>query len=151
MDLDLIFWLVICFPLNVAFLVSSFYQVLTLSDLEADFINPYDASSRINYFIVPEFIGQGLLCAFCLFTGHWIMFLMTVPVTCYHVMLYMKRQHLIDVTEVFRVLNAEKKFRIAKLAYYLTIVIITVFRFVCDALKIAYAYLLCFGFYILTA
>jgi len=58
-----------------------------LTDLEADFINPYDASSRINYFIVPEFIGQGLLCAFCLLTGHWIMFLMTVPVTCYHVML----------------------------------------------------------------
>ncbi|XP_020212712.1 protein cornichon homolog 1 [Cajanus cajan] len=130
MGLDLIFWLVICFPLNVAFLASAFYQVLILSDLESDFVNPYDASSRINYFILPEFIGQGLFCALCLFTGHWIMFLLTVPVTCYHVMLYMKRQHLIDVTEVFRVLNAEKKFRIAKLAYYLTIIIITVFRLV---------------------
>ncbi|WVZ05260.1 hypothetical protein V8G54_018606 [Vigna mungo] len=115
-----------------------------LTDLEADFINPYDASSRINYFIVPEFIGQGLLCAFCLLTGHWIMFLMTVPVTCYHVMLYMKQQHLIDVTEVFRALNSEKKFRLAKLAYYLTIIIITVFRLVCAALKIAYHYLLYF-------
>ncbi|KAL2320820.1 hypothetical protein Fmac_029789 [Flemingia macrophylla] len=130
MGLELIFWLVICFPFNVAFLASAFYQVLVLSDLEADFVNPYDASSRINYFIVPEFIGQGLLCALCLFTGHWIMFLLTVPVTCYHAMLYMRRQHLIDVTEVFRVLNAEKKFRIAKLAYYLTIIIITVFRLV---------------------
>lgn len=130
MGLDLIFWLVICFPLNVAFLASAFYQVLILSDLESDFVNPYDASSRINYFILPEFIGQGLFCALCLFTGHWIMFLLTVPVTCYHVMLYMKRQHLIDVTEVFRALNAEKKFRIAKLAYYLTIIIITVFRLV---------------------
>ncbi|KOM38816.1 hypothetical protein LR48_Vigan03g219800 [Vigna angularis] len=105
-----------------------FVEVLMLTDLEADFINPYDASSRINYFIVPEFIGQGLLCAFCLLTGHWIMFLLTVPVTCYHVMLYMKQQHLIDVTEVFRALNSEKKFRLAKLAYYLTIIIITVFR-----------------------
>ncbi|CAJ1910132.1 unnamed protein product [Sphenostylis stenocarpa] len=103
-----------------------------LSDLEADFINPYDASSRINYIIVPEFIGQGLLCAFCLLTGHWIMFLMTIPVTCYHVMLYMKQQHLIDVTEVFQALDSEKKFRIAKLAYYLTIIIITVFRDIHD-------------------
>ncbi|ESW34221.2 hypothetical protein PHAVU_001G138400 [Phaseolus vulgaris] len=130
MGLELFFWLIICFPFHIAFLASTFYQVLMLSDLEADFINPYDASSRINYFIVPEFIGQGLLCAFCLLTGHWIMFLMTVPVTCYHMMLYMKQQHLIDVTEVFRVLNSEKKFRLAKLAYYLTIIIIIVFRLV---------------------
>ncbi|KAG4393681.1 hypothetical protein GLYMA_03G141500v4 [Glycine max] len=87
MGLDLFFWLVLCLPLNFTLLASTFYQVLILSDLEADFINPYDASSRINYFIVPEFIGQGLLCAFCLLTGHWIMFFMTLPVTCYHVML----------------------------------------------------------------
>lgn len=53
----------------------------------------------------------------------------------------MKQQHLIDVTEVFRALNSEKKFRLAKLAYYLTIIIITVFRLVCAALKIVYAYL----------
>lgn len=63
----------------------------------------------------------------------------------------MKQQHLIDVTEVFRVLSSEKKFRLAKLAYYLTIIIITVFRLVCAALKIAYAYLPCLVFYILTA
>lgn len=75
--------------MNLKMFISFFFglKVLMLSDLEADFINPYDASSRINYFIVPEFIGQGLLCAFCLLTGHWIMFLMTVPVTCYHMML----------------------------------------------------------------
>ncbi|KAH1069957.1 hypothetical protein GLYMA_03G141500v4 [Glycine max] len=89
MGLDLFFWLVLCLPLNFTLLASTFYQVLILSDLEADFINPYDASSRINYFIVPEFIGQGLL--------------------------YMKQTHLIDVTEVFRLLSAEKKFRIAKI------------------------------------
>lgn len=101
-----------------------------LSDLEADYINPYDASSKINYFVVPEFIGQGLLCALFLFTGHWVMFLLMLPLACYHGMLYVKRQHLLDVTEVFRVLNAEKKFRIAKLAFYLTLVMITIFRLV---------------------
>ncbi|RDY01621.1 Protein cornichon-like 1, partial [Mucuna pruriens] len=131
-------------PISTFFLRPSsllYSNVLILTDLESDFVNPYDASSRINYFILPEFIGQGLFCTLCLFTGHWIMFFITVPLTCYHLMLYLKRQHLIDVTEVFRVLNAEKKFRLAKLAYYLTIIIITVFRFVCDALKITYAYL----------
>ncbi|WVY98193.1 hypothetical protein V8G54_030344 [Vigna mungo] len=41
---------------------------------------------------------------------------------------YVKREHLIDVTEVFRVVNAEKKFRIVKLALYLTVLIVTIFR-----------------------
>ncbi|KAK4272560.1 hypothetical protein QN277_021099 [Acacia crassicarpa] len=128
MGWTLLFWLLICFPLNIALLAATFYQVLILTDLEADYVNPYDASSRINYFILPEFIGQGLLCALFLFTGHWFMFLLTVPLTCYHAMLYVKRQHLLDVTEVFRVLNAEKKYRIAKLAFYLSLLLITVFR-----------------------
>ncbi|QHO44723.1 uncharacterized protein DS421_6g173170 [Arachis hypogaea] len=47
-------------------------------------MNPFDASSRVNYFVVPEFIGQGLPCALCLLTGHWIMFLLTLPLACYH-------------------------------------------------------------------
>ncbi|XP_014511262.1 protein cornichon homolog 1 isoform X1 [Vigna radiata var. radiata] len=128
MGWNLVFWLLICFPANIALLASTFYQVLILSDLESDYVNPFDASSRINYFVLPEFIGQGALCALCLFTGHWFMFLLTVPVTCYHARLYVKREHLIDVTEVFRVVNAEKKFRIVKLALYLTVLIVTIFR-----------------------
>lgn len=43
---------------------------------------------------------------------------------------YVKREHLIDVTEVFRVLSAEKKFRIAKLVLYLIVLIVVIFRFV---------------------
>ncbi|KAL2347391.1 hypothetical protein Fmac_001391 [Flemingia macrophylla] len=84
---NLLFWVTICFPVNIALLASSFYQVLILSKLESDYINPFDASSRINYFVLPEFIVQGALCALCLFTGHWFMFLLTVPFICYHLML----------------------------------------------------------------
>lgn len=40
----------------------------------------------------------------------------------------MKRQHLIDVTEVFRTLSAEKKYRVAKLAFYLFLFIIVIIR-----------------------
>ncbi|CAL0326662.1 unnamed protein product [Lupinus luteus] len=130
MGWNLLFWFAICFPLHIALLASAFYQVLMLSDLEADYINPYDASSRINYFVLPEFIAQVSMCVLFLVTGHWFMFLITLPLTCYHINLYLKRQHLVDVTEVFRVLNAEKKFRLAKLAFYLVVLIITIFRLV---------------------
>ncbi|KAF7818989.1 protein cornichon-like protein 1-like isoform X1 [Senna tora] len=128
MGWNLFFWLIICFPLNVALLASTFYQLLILTDLEADYVNPYEAASRINFFVAPEYIAQGALCALFLLTGHWFMFLLTVPVAGYHVMLYLKQQHLLDVTEAFRVLNAEKKYRIAKLAFYLLALIVIVFR-----------------------
>ncbi|MED6221385.1 hypothetical protein PIB30_054089 [Stylosanthes scabra] len=128
MGWKLFFWLVICFPTSIALLATTFYQVLILSDLESDYINPFDASSRINYFVLPEYIVQGALCVLCLFTGHWLMFFLTLPVTCYHIMRYVKREHLIDVTEVFRGLNAERKFRLAKLVMYLILLIVVIFR-----------------------
>lgn len=43
---------------------------------------------------------------------------------------YMKQQHLIDVTEVFRNLKVEKKFRIIKLGFYVIFFILVVFRYV---------------------
>lgn len=41
----------------------------------------------------------------------------------------MKRKHLIDVTEIFRLLNEEKKYRIIKLAFYCSIFIIVIYRY----------------------
>ncbi|KAJ7976833.1 Cornichon [Quillaja saponaria] len=125
---NFLLWCGIIFPANIALVASTFYQVLVLTDLEADYVNPYDAASRVNRFIVPEFIGQGVLCAIFLLTGHWFMFLLAVPLTCYHAMLYAKRQHLIDVTEVFSVINAEKKLRWVKLAFYMIVLVIIIFR-----------------------
>lgn len=116
----LIFW-IITFLINLALMASTFYQIVILTDLEADYINIYDTASRINRIVVPEFIVQGVFCASFLLTWHWFMFLMTVPVTCYHVMLFLKQQHLFDVTEAFRFLSAEKKFRLIKLGFYLVV------------------------------
>lgn len=93
-------------------------------------MNPYESSSRINSIVVPDFILQGVLCILFLLTWHWFLFLISVPITCYNAMLFMKRQHLIDVTEVFRTLSAEKKYRVAKLAFYLFLFIIVIIRLV---------------------
>lgn len=43
---------------------------------------------------------------------------------------YMQRKHLIDVTEIFNLLNGEKKIRMIKIAFYLTLFIIIIYRFV---------------------
>ncbi|XP_034692663.1 protein cornichon homolog 1 isoform X1 [Vitis riparia] len=127
MSWELILWIIFFF-INIALLGSTFYQILCLSDLEADYMNPYESSSRINSIVVPDFILQGVLCMLFLLTWHWFLFLISVPITCYNAMLFMKRQHLIDVTEVFRTLSAEKKYRVAKLAFYLFLFIIVIIR-----------------------
>lgn len=67
--------------------VNHFLQLMCLADLEFDYINPYDSSSRINRVILPEFISQGVLCLFYLATGHWCMSLFCVPYLYYNVRL----------------------------------------------------------------
>ncbi|XP_011625461.1 protein cornichon homolog 4 [Amborella trichopoda] len=122
-------WL-ICFFISISLLGVLVYQLICLSDLEYDYINPYDSSSRINAIIMPEFVTQGVLSALFLLTWHWFMFLLMAPVTYYHIKLYLARRHLVDVTEIFRLLNGEKKYRMVKLAFYLTLFFVVMFRLV---------------------
>ncbi|KAJ9565387.1 hypothetical protein OSB04_001353 [Centaurea solstitialis] len=131
-----VFLWIIFFIINIALIASNLYQldfqelskIVCLSDLEADYMNPYESSSRINAVVVPEMVLHGLCSALLLFTGYWFMFLLTLPITIYNSMLYINRQHLIDVTEVFRYVDAEKKYRIAKLALYLFLFLLVVIR-----------------------
>ncbi|URE05880.1 protein cornichon [Musa troglodytarum] len=142
---ELFLWL-LAFAAAIALIGFSAYQLICLSDLEFDYINPYDLSSRINAVVVPEFMVQGTLCILFLLTWHWFPFLLMAPITYYHTKLYtsslsygfmvgyipyMTRKHLIDVTEIFRLLNEEKKYRIIKLAFYCSIFIIVIYRNSC--------------------
>ncbi|GAB4843820.1 hypothetical protein Ancab_013782 [Ancistrocladus abbreviatus] len=129
MDWDLILWLIALLS-NIALLVLLIYQIICLSDLEADYMNPYESSANINRVVIPEFILEGTFCVLFLFTGHWFMFFITFPICCYHVRLFMKREHLVDVTEIFRALGNEKKFRIIKLALYLFFFFLVIVRLV---------------------
>ncbi|XP_058209883.1 protein cornichon homolog 1 isoform X1 [Rhododendron vialii] len=122
---EAILW-AIFFLMNIGLIAFNLYQIVCLSDLEADYMNPFESSSRINAVVVPEFILHGVLCVLSLLTGHWIMFLFTLPITCYNGSLFLKRQHLIDVTEVFRFLSAEKKYRIIKLGFYLVLFVLVI-------------------------
>ncbi|XP_061954956.1 protein cornichon homolog 1-like isoform X1 [Populus nigra] len=124
---NLIFW-IICLLINSGLLAIVFYALLCLTDLEVDQMDPFVATANINRWILLEFALQAALSILLLFTGHWILFLAAVPLTCYHAMLFIRRQHLIDVTEVFRNLNTDKKRRMIKLGVYMIFFTICVFR-----------------------
>ncbi|GAB4856992.1 hypothetical protein Ancab_014904 [Ancistrocladus abbreviatus] len=131
---DLFVWLISFFVL-IALLVIVVYQLMCLADLEFDYINPYDSASRINKVIMPEFIIQGALCCFYLVTGHWLMLLLCVPYLYFNVKKYLDKQHLIDVTEIFNLLNWEKKKRLFKLAYLIVILFLSLFWLIWSALE----------------
>ncbi|CAA7016205.1 unnamed protein product [Microthlaspi erraticum] len=129
---DLFLW-ILSFFVSITLVASVFYQVICLTDLEADYLNPFETSSRINRLVLPEFILQGSLCILFLLTWHWFFFLVALPVTVYHAMLYNERRHLIDVTEVFRGISFEKKLRFTKLGFYIVLFIMVVFRLTLSA------------------
>ncbi|GJR38297.1 cornichon homolog 4-like protein [Tanacetum coccineum] len=109
-------------------------QIMCFADLEFDYWNPYDSADRINYVILPEFITQAVLCFLYLVTGHWVMFLLGAPYLYYNVRLYGRREHLVDVTEIFNQLNWEKKQRLIKLGYIIILIFITLFWMIANAL-----------------
>ncbi|CAF2082831.1 unnamed protein product [Brassica rapa subsp. narinosa] len=129
---DIWAWLISFFFL-IALVGIIVYQLVCLADLEFDYINPYDSAARINYVVLPEFIVQGVLCVFYLFTGHWFMAILCLPYMYYNFQLYSKRQHLVDVTEIFNLLNWEKKKRLFKLAYIILNLFLTIF---CCSIKL---------------
>ncbi|RXI06894.1 hypothetical protein DVH24_026030 [Malus domestica] len=106
-------------------------QLVCLVDLEYDYINPYDSSSRINSVILPEFIVQGVLCFILLIAQHWFMLFMALPHLYYNVNLYMTRRHLVDVTEIYNQLSWEKKQRFFKIGYLLALFILSLFWHCC--------------------
>ncbi|XP_047955592.1 protein cornichon homolog 4-like [Salvia hispanica] len=131
---EVLAWLLFFFIL-IALLVMIVFQLMCLADLEFDYINPYDSASRINRVVLPEFITQGVLCFLFLVTGHWFMSLLCVPYLYYNVRLYQRRQHLVDVTEIFNLLNWEKKERLFKLGYIILLLFMCLFWMIYNALE----------------
>ncbi|XP_074568108.1 protein cornichon homolog 1-like [Curcuma longa] len=120
------FWLT-AFFLLIILIVLVIYQLMCLADLEFDYINPYDSASRINKVIYPEFGLQAALCLLFLLSGNWWMVLLSAPYLYYNARLYQRRQHLIDVTEIFNQLNQEKKKRLFKLVNLVILLFLSLF------------------------
>ncbi|KAK4848248.1 hypothetical protein QYF36_010781 [Acer negundo] len=93
---DLFSWLLVFFFI-ISLLAIIGYQLMSLTDLEVDYINPYDSAARINMLVMPEFVTQGILCIIFLVAGHWFMFLLSLPYLYFNMRLYQKRQHLLDL------------------------------------------------------
>mmetsp|Transcript_41687 Transcript_41687/g.98906 ORF Transcript_41687/g.98906 Transcript_41687/m.98906 type:complete len:121 (-) Transcript_41687:616-978(-) len=110
MSWNFLVWLV-CFILQAAILGILMYSLICLSDLENDFINPHDSTTRINRWVVPEYLVQALLSCLLLLSGKWFTGLVQLAVLGFHLRSYFRNEHFADVTEIFKQLPLQKKHR----------------------------------------
>ncbi|XP_078442033.1 protein cornichon homolog 1-like [Wolffia australiana] len=122
-----VLFLVVAFIILLVILGLIIYQFICLSDLELDYINPYDLAATINALAVPELALHGLLAIIFLFTSHWLLFFFCLPLLLVNLRLYLKRQHLVDVTEIFGQVGREKTRRLFKAAGVLALLFVTLF------------------------
>ncbi|WJX76956.1 hypothetical protein P8452_60312 [Trifolium repens] len=126
---DAMYW-ILTFLLILTLFCLLGYQLILLVDLEFDYINPYDSTSRVNQVILPEFFLHAIFCFINLIAGHWVILLISLPCLYYNVSLYIKRQHYADVTEIYNKLNFEKKKRLFKVGHLILIFVISILSLV---------------------
>ncbi|KAL4856016.1 Protein cornichon 4 [Chlorella vulgaris] len=129
MPWELLTWL-LAFILQSALLGCCMYQLIQLSDLECDLLNPHDASRNINAVVLPEYLSQAALTAFLLLSGHWAYGGIHVLLLAYHARLYLRREHLTDVTEIFRQVGVRKRREMLKLAFYLVTFVLAIYNMI---------------------
>jgi len=124
-----IFWLI--FMAAGAILILFYvYSIVSLGDLESDYLNPVDLCEKLNKFANTEIIGHVILTLLLLFFGSWYEFLLNLPVAIFNVKSILFKEHLIDPTTIFTHLNYHKKKSIIKLVIFMMAFFIYLYQFI---------------------
>ncbi|XP_026499247.1 protein cornichon homolog 4 [Vanessa tameamea] len=68
---------------NGAILFLLVYYIITLSDLECDYLNAQECCDRLNYWLLPKYIAHSFITILLLLHGHVILFLFNLPMFIY--------------------------------------------------------------------
>ncbi|XP_054708270.1 protein cornichon homolog 4-like [Uloborus diversus] len=101
------------------------YVVITLSDLECDYLNAQECCRKLNGWIEPEMIFHGIITLFLLIEWHWLLFFINLPMACWQA--YKKftvpsgNFGIYDPTEIHNRFNLKQHMRdsLIRLAFYL--------------------------------
>lgn len=109
-----------------ALLFLTVYVVITLSDLECDYLNAQQCCSKLNGWVLPEVIAQAVLTVLLFFVNfHWILFALNVPMVVWQVYKYLTVPDcnfgVYDPTEIHNRGNLKRHLRdsMIRLAFYL--------------------------------
>jgi hypothetical protein len=73
--------LMLCLLLTSLLLFLSVYFMITLSDLESDYINSLDCSARLNVWTMPRLVLMVVHSLLLLVNQSWLVFLLSLPFT----------------------------------------------------------------------
>ncbi|KAL0040353.1 hypothetical protein WJX77_004267 [Trebouxia sp. C0004] len=102
--INLLVWL-LAFLMQAGLLGIVMYSLISLSDLENDFVNPHDSSAALNKWVVS-----------------------TLACIALKARIYLQREHIVDVTEIFRQLPKQKMMRMIKLVIFLFSFVLIIYR-----------------------
>ncbi|KAM9110431.1 protein cornichon homolog 4 isoform X3 [Balaenoptera ricei] len=68
-----------------ALIFLSVYFIITLSDLECDYINARSCCSKLNKWVIPELVGHTIVTVLMLISLHWFIFLLNLPVATWNI------------------------------------------------------------------
>ncbi|ODQ79387.1 hypothetical protein BABINDRAFT_161790 [Babjeviella inositovora NRRL Y-12698] len=124
-------WLfILAVIVNAANLFFQVFFTIMYSDLECDYINPIELCNKLNYYILPEAALHGIITVLFLINGYWFTFLLNLPLAAYNVNKVIKKNHLLDATEIFRTLSKHKKESFVKLAFHLVLFFFYLYRMI---------------------
>jgi len=98
---------------------SKVFLVVSLVDLESDFMNPTDMCRKTNQLVIPEYLAHGLLTFIFLITGNWLEFLINLPLIIFRIFRVRAGKHRLDPTKIFSVIAPEKKIAVSVLIFYM--------------------------------
>eukprot|EP00878_Enallax_costatus_P006911 GHUV01007241.1.p1 GENE.GHUV01007241.1~~GHUV01007241.1.p1 ORF type:complete len:160 (+),score=24.68 GHUV01007241.1:253-732(+) len=130
---QLVVWLA-AMIIQSALLGRNMYTIVCLTDLENDFINPFDLSAKMNRFVVHELVAQGSIAGLLLLSGNWLAGACHAVLLAYLLQLYTSRKLHVDTTDAFRQLPQQKKQRFILLGAHLLLFIVVVYRLIETAL-----------------
>ncbi|XP_033090391.1 protein cornichon homolog 4-like [Trachypithecus francoisi] len=59
--------------------------IITLSDLEYDYINARSCYSKLNKWVIPRLIGHTIVTVLMLILLHWFIFLLNLPIATWNI------------------------------------------------------------------
>lgn len=129
MGLAWVLWLVL-FLLSIGLVLLAVVVLTTLTDLEADHINPVTCCQRLNMLVVPEFGIYMLVVVFLLLSGNLLELLLLFPLALYHAKQAWEQSWRYDPTQIFRVKDERKKLYFGKLIFFSLVLFLFLLRFI---------------------
>jgi len=93
-------------------------QIITYSDLESDYINPVDASERLNRFLIPEYVAHAGITLLFLLTLNFVPLVANGVLVAWNTKRFLEGEHLVDATKIYPTLAERKKQSLVKLGFY---------------------------------